>query len=80
MALLVLTVASAGMTAALTRLRGATAKAITAATIGMSAVFIQVPSIAALLHLVPLHPDDWVVAVSAGLLASLAPAIGWFRK
>jgi len=80
MALLVLTVASAGMTAALSRLRGWAARVIVAATLGFSVAFIQTPRIAAILHLKPLHLDDWAVAVGAGLIASFAPAIGWFRK
>jgi P-type Ca2+ transporter type 2C len=79
MALVALTTASAGITAALSRLRGLTSKVIVSATVGFTVLLIQIPAVAALLHLKPLHPDDWAIAVGGGLLASLPPAIGWFR-
>lgn len=74
MALAVLIVASATVTAGLSRLRGRTALGLAAGTLVSAIVLIQVPAIARLLHLSPLHGDDWLVAVAAGLAAGLLSA------
>jgi len=55
MALVALTVASAGIAAVLSRLRGAAARIIVAATVAASVIFVQVPVLSAALHLRPLH-------------------------
>lgn len=80
MALVVLTVASAGVTAALSRLRSLAAKLIVGLTILTSVMLVQVPGLAALLHLKPLHLDDWAFAAVGGLLAAVIPALHWSRK
>ena len=77
MALVALTVASAGITASLSRLRSVTASLIAGLTILASVVLVQVPALAALLHLKPLHIDDWAIAVVGGLLAAVIPAAQW---
>lgn len=76
MALVALTMASAGITAALSRLRGNAAKGVVAATLALSLLLVQVPALAQYLHLRPLHADDWLVAGAGGLLAALLPALG----
>lgn len=76
MALVALTMASAGITAALSRLRGRAAKLVAAATVALSLLLVQVPALAHYLHLRPLHADDWLVAAAGGLLAALLPALG----
>ena len=76
MALVALTMASAGITAALSRLHGHAAKWVVAATIGLSLLLVQVPALAQYLHLRPLHADDWLIAAAGGLLAALLPALG----
>ena len=73
-ALIVLTTASAGITASLTRLRSRAAVTMVAATLLMSALMVQTPMVARLLHLEPLHLEDWMLAIGAGLLTSLIPA------
>jgi Ca2+-transporting ATPase len=77
MALATLTLASAALTAALSRLTTLTARMMTLGTVGLSLVLIQSRA-AGLLHLRPLHPDDWAlaaaVAVGAALTTSLARA------
>ncbi len=73
-ALVGLTVASAGITANLSRLRNRAAQIMVAGTVGLSLLFVQTPGLATLLHLKPLHLDDWAVAIAGGLLASLLPA------
>jgi Ca2+-transporting ATPase len=74
MALVALAAASAGITASLTRLRGAAARLTVAATLALAVLLVQTPLIARLLHLRPLHADDWLLAVGGGLLATLVLA------
>lgn len=71
MAMVVLTTASAAFTASLTRLRGPLARIMVIVTMGLSVLLVQTPGLAALLHLKPLHVDDWMLAIGGGLLASL---------
>lgn len=70
-ALVALTSASAGITAGLTRLRTRAARTMVAATLLMSCLLVQMPWAAALLHLKPLHADDWALALGAGVLAGI---------
>lgn len=77
MALVTLTLASAGVTAVLSRLATWTARAITAATVLVSVVLVQQPQLAAWLHLEPLHGDDWLIASAGGLLAAAVTALRW---
>ena len=69
MALVALVVASATMTAGLSRLRQWTARIVVLATLASALVLIQMPALAALLHVTPLHFDDWLIAASGGVLA-----------
>ena len=78
MALLALTTASAGITVALSKLHGLAAKLVTAATLASSLLLIQIPDLAALLHLSPLHLDEWVIAIAGAVAVSLLPAIQGF--
>ena len=71
MALVALTTASASITVSLSRLRSRAAKTMVAGTLLMSVVLVQTPSVASLLHLKPLHLDDWMLAIGGGVLASL---------
>jgi Ca2+-transporting ATPase len=75
-ALACLTLASAGLTAGLSRLRTATARTVCLATAASSFVLIQWPTAARLLHLSPLHVDDWGVAAAVGLLCAV-PWTAW---
>jgi len=80
MALMTLGAASAGFATVLTRLRGAAARIIVVATLGLSLLLVQVPSLADLLHLEPLHWDDLLIALGSGIIAALLAAIGWPRS
>jgi Ca2+-transporting ATPase len=72
-ALSVLTMASAGITAGLTRLRGRPAQVMIAATLLCSFALVETPWLAPLLHLKPLNGDDWFLVISgAGIAAVLA--------
>ena len=75
MALVVLTVASAGITANLSRLRTRAAWIMVGGTVALSWLFVQTPLLAGFLHLRPLHSDDWLFAIAGGLIASLLSAI-----
>ncbi|MCJ9428117.1 cation-translocating P-type ATPase [Kordiimonas marina] len=76
MALGALVCASAGMTAALSRLRGRVSRLIVAAELASLVAFVQMPWLAARLHLEPLHLADWGLVALAGLLAgALAMAV-----
>jgi Ca2+-transporting ATPase len=70
LALAVLIAASAMVTAGLSRLRGRAAWGLAATAIGSAIVVIQIPKLAGLLHLQPLHADDWLVALASGLAAA----------
>ena len=74
MALVLLTAASAGITAYLSRLRSYAARVMVVGTMALSVLLVQTPALATLLHLKPLHRDDWLLAVGAGLLAALLSA------
>ncbi|MBC7143515.1 MAG: HAD-IC family P-type ATPase, partial [Rhodobacteraceae bacterium] len=68
MALAILISASAAITAALSRLRTPGARIAAGLTLGSAFLAIQVPAAAAILHLSPLHPGDWLAALSGGAL------------
>lgn len=75
MALGVLTLSSATLTAALSRFRTTASRVIVAGTIGLSLVLTQVPSLASALHLEPLHADDWAIAGIGSLLVGALPLL-----
>jgi len=75
MALGVLTLSSATLTAALSRFRTTASRVIVASSIGPSLVLTQVPSLANALHLEPLHADDWAIAGIGSLLADVLPLL-----
>lgn len=77
MALAMLLVASAGITAGLTRLRRASAGWLVAGTLASLGILVQVPLTSRLLNLRPLHPSDWALvtlAFAGVLLATLGLA------
>ena len=79
MALVALIVASATMTAGLTRLKSRASVIALMATIGSALLLVQVPLFASLLQLSPLHADDWLIASLGGLvvgsLAAFLPSL-----
>lgn len=81
MALIALIMAIAAITAALSRFRSRSAVAAVVATVTSAVILSQIPSIASLLHLRPLHFDDWLVAGCSGLIAgSLAILLPWVAR
>jgi len=71
MAIAALTAISAGITVKLTRLRTRASRVMVATTLASSLALIQVPALARLLHVKPLHADDWAVALASGLAIAL---------
>lgn len=72
MALAMLVVASAAITAGLSRLRQPTPRWITAAKLASLVAMVQVPAISQLLNLSPLHSADWALVATSGVLVALA--------
>jgi Ca2+-transporting ATPase len=80
MALVTFIVASATMTAGLTRLRSRSSIIAVVATIGSALILLKVPALAGPMHLSSLHGDDWLLAGLGGLVvgsfAAFLPGIG----
>ena len=68
LALLVLTLTSAGLAAVLSGLRTRTSWTVAAATVALSLVLLQAPRSADILHVEALHTGDWAAALAAVLL------------
>ncbi len=80
-ALVVLTFASALTAAVLSGLTDRLARGLVLATIASAIALVQVPALADLFHLQPLHWDDWLIAVSGALAAAAIPAVyEWWRQ
>jgi Ca2+-transporting ATPase len=75
MALAVLIVASSTVTVGLSHLRTAAAMAVVAMAVASAIALIQVPAFAELLHLTPLHRDDWIIAAAGGVIAGSLSAL-----
>jgi Ca2+-transporting ATPase len=80
LALAVLTLASAGLTAGLSGLRTRMARMVAAGTVLLTVALVHLPVAAARLHLRPLHIEDWALAavgaVAVGALAARLTARG----
>jgi P-type Ca2+ transporter type 2C len=70
MALAVLTLSSAAITAVLSGMRTLASRVVVIVTIVLSVVLIQIQPLSALLSLTPLHPDDWLLAVGTAAIAA----------
>jgi Ca2+-transporting ATPase len=71
-ALAALVCAGAAMTAVLSRLRSRAAWISVAGSLGSLVVLVQVPWLAALVHLRPLHAADWTGVTAVAALAALS--------
>jgi Ca2+-transporting ATPase len=79
MAMAVMSSASASLAAALSLLATRMARIVALATLGLAALFVQTPGLAAPLHLSPLHANDWLAALIGGAIAAL-PMFGWAAR
>lgn len=75
MALVVLVLSSGVITALSSGLRGTTARIVTALTLGSAPLFVQVPVLSRIMHLTPLHADDWLLGM-AGAAVTVLPILG----
>ncbi len=78
MALAVLCLGSAFFTITLTRLATAASRLVVAGTVLSALLLIQLPVIASLVHLQPLHSGDWLTAVLASGLIAMIPRLANF--
>jgi Ca2+-transporting ATPase len=74
-ALATLSLSSALLASVLSGLRTRAARVVAAATAAGSALLIQVPALAALVHVLPLDLDDWALAAGGSLLAIGVPRL-----
>lgn len=68
------------LAAALSGLRTWVARGVVIGSLGLSALLIQLPLPAAALHLVPLHAQDWLLALGGGGLAAVAAVVNGPRR
>ena len=78
MALVALVTASSLCGATLSGLRNALARWITLLSVASAVMLVQVPALAHLQHLAPLHLDDWLLAAGIGTIPA-AIAIAFHR-
>jgi Ca2+-transporting ATPase len=71
MAMVVLVTASASTTAVLSELRTRAARVVVVVSLIVTLVLVQTPWLASLLHLSPLHIDDWLLAIAGGAIVPL---------
>jgi Ca2+-transporting ATPase len=71
MAMVVLTAASSSVTVALGQLRTGAARVVVVAGLAVAVLLVQTPVLASLLHLEPLHLDDWALALACGAVVPL---------
>lgn len=79
-ALISLIVASAGITAALSRMRTRATWYIITITVSLSLLLVQTPVLSEFLHLAPLHIDDWLLAIAGGIITAAFVTLGSDRK
>ena len=81
MALAILCLGSAFLTVSLSHLATTTACIIAAVSASSALILIQVPILASLLHLQPLHVNDWLVAlISSGFIAAIPQLMRFTRS
>jgi Ca2+-transporting ATPase len=73
MALVSLVGFGVALTASLSGLRTRTARVIAAASLALAVLLVSTPGLSRLLHLSPVHVDDWVIGIGGGFLAVFLP-------
>jgi len=76
MAIITLIISASMLTAVLSGMKTRMAFIIIGLSLTASILMVQIPSLAALLHLTPLHSDDWGIAFASGLVIALLPLMG----
>jgi Ca2+-transporting ATPase len=75
MALALLIIFGATVTAVLSEFKTATSRGAVAGSIASLLLFVQISTVARLMHLEPLHLGDWLLAASGGVSAGLAALV-----
>ena len=75
MAVATMSLTSAVLAAFLSGLRTRTARVVATATVATALLLIQVPAVAPLLHVSPLHADDWALAIAGTTIAVAVPLL-----
>lgn len=79
MTLAMLSFASAMLMSILSGLRTVMSWIIAGTTIAAAFVLVQTPALAGLLHLAPLHADDWLLVLAGAAAIAAIAALGRFR-
>jgi Ca2+-transporting ATPase len=81
-AMAALTLCSAGIVAGLSQLRSAVSRWISGGTVALTLALVQVPAVSRLLHMEPLHADDWLLVAASSIVAAALPALvlTWHRQ
>jgi Ca2+-transporting ATPase len=61
------------LTASLSGLRTRTSLVVTTASLALAVLLVQTPRLSELVHLSPLHLDDWAIGIAGGFLAVFVP-------
>jgi Ca2+-transporting ATPase len=80
MSMVTLAFASAMITVVLSGFSSRIARIVVAATIILTLLLVQIPVMADLLHLTPLHIDDLMISTTAALCLALIAALGRFGR
>jgi Ca2+-transporting ATPase len=80
MTLVTLTFASAMLTIILSGLSSRISRIVVGATITLTLLLVQVPILAALLHLTPLHIDDLLLSIAGAVAIAVVAVMGRFRR
>jgi len=78
MTIMMLSFSSAMVTAVLSRLSSRTSRIVALSTVLVSLALTQIPSVARLLHLTPLHIDDLFLCIVGALVISMLVTFGKF--
>ncbi len=73
MALVSLVGFGVALTASLSGLRTRTALVVTTASLALAVLLVSTPRLSELVHLSPLHIDDWFIGIAGGFLAVFVP-------
>jgi len=80
MTLVTLTFASAMFTVILSRLSGHISRVMVVITVAATLALVQTPSLAALLHITPLHADDLALAIAGAFAIAALAMLGRFGR
>jgi Ca2+-transporting ATPase len=75
LSLAILVAGSSAITAVLSNLRTWTSRAVALAAMASLVAFVQLPALSPIVHLGPLHSDDWLLVAASTAVTALAAAL-----